>query len=246
MVFDFFKDTVKLALIGALIFFLLHRYLRWKQPLLAPTLVRHRLLIALVLGALLVGIKVSEEALSGQSGPADTAILLFIHRHVPAEWTRFFELVTLMGSFDFVIAAVSVICVVFLLLKKWPELALLLSSVICGGLVIYLLKLATGRERPALWETRWYWGTSFPSGHTLETACFAMALTLCLRQGQPWPDRLLRLMALSWVLLVGCSRLVLGVHWPTDVLAAACIGMLIPLGMKAALLLWHRTMARRS
>ena len=235
MLLEFLKDTAKLALIGAMIFVLLGRFLRWKRPALADRAEQHRLMILLVLGALLVGIKVSEEALSGDSGPFDKAILLFIHRNVPAEYTRFFEWVTLMGSFDSVIALVTLSSLVLLALKRHFEVFLLVSSALCGGLVIYLLKLLTGRERPALWETRWYWGTSFPSGHTLESACFAMALTLCLRPVLPTKARLIRVLAFLWVLLVGSSRLVLGVHWPTDVLAAMCIGMLIPVALHVLL-----------
>ncbi len=102
--------------------------------------------------------------------------------------------------------------------------------------MIYLLKSVTDRERPALWETRWYWGTSFPSGHTLETACFATALTLCVNRRWPRYARVIRIGAIGWVILVGSSRLVLGVHWPTDVLAAACIGMLLAVSAQFLLL----------
>jgi undecaprenyl-diphosphatase len=230
--FEFFKDAFELALIGALFLFLLERYLRWKRPLLAGLAEQHRLFVMLVLGAVLVGIKVSESALSGHSGLVDKAILLWIHERVPTEWTGFFQAVTLMGSFDFVIWLLVISCMVFIALRRWREVVVLGASVACGGLVIYVLKLFTGRERPALWETRWYWGTSFPSGHTLETACFAMALTLCLKSVWPRHTRLVRIVAMGWVLLVGSSRLVLGVHWPTDVLAAACVGMLVPVGLK--------------
>jgi len=215
--------------------FLLRRYLRWKKPNLATTAEQHRLFILLILGTVIAGLKVSEAALSGGSGPFDKAILLFVHSHVPANWTEFFEMITLTGSFNVLVSLAVISCLALFILKQRFEALLLALSTIGGGLVVYLLKLMTGRERPALWETRWYWGTSFPSGHTLETTCFAMALTLCLSPMRPDYVRLARVIALLWVLLVGLSRLVLGVHWPTDVLAAACIGMLIPIALQFAL-----------
>src|ERR1041385_5835242 len=99
MLLEFLKETAKLVLIATMLSFLLQRYLRWKKPDLATTAEQHRMFILLILGTLLTATKVSEEALSGGSGPADKAILLFVHSHVPATWKEFFELVTLTGSF---------------------------------------------------------------------------------------------------------------------------------------------------
>jgi undecaprenyl-diphosphatase len=235
MVFEVIKDCIKLALIGVILFFFIHRYVRWRRPDLRPAVEQHRLTIMMVLGLVLMGIKVSEDALTGDSGPMDKEILLWVHQNVPAGLTRFFDAVTITGSFKFFLPLLVVITVLFAAFKKWFEVLLLVCSSCAGGLLIYVLKAVTARDRPALWETRWYWGTSFPSGHTLETACVSMALAVCL--GRVWPEGRLqfRVAALVWLGLVGLSRLVLGVHWPTDVMAAACIGLLIPVGVRMIL-----------
>jgi undecaprenyl-diphosphatase len=223
---------LKLTLIAGMLYFLLQRYLRWRKPDLNSAAEKYRMSILLVLATILIGLKVSEAALSGRSAPMDEAILLFLHHYVPAALIPFFGAITLTGSFNVLLTLTVLSCLVFLGLKRRFEVLLLASSAICGAALIYLLKRLTERQRPALWETKYYWGTSFPSGHTLETTCFAMALTLCLRPF--WPDRIrtIRIIALVWVFLVGWSRLVLGVHWPTDVLAAACLGMLIPIALQ--------------
>jgi len=234
------KDAVKLALICALLFLLLKWYVAKRKPHFADTIAQHRLTILFVLAIILIGIKVSEEALDGDSGPADKAILLFVHRNIPQSWSGAFAAITLSGSF-YGLVTLSILCGAALALaRKWFEVLLLTCSIICGGLVIFVLKTLTARDRPALWETRWYWGTSFPSGHTLETACCATALAMCAARLWPEQAKLLRIFALCWVSLVGFSRLVLGVHWPTDVLAAGCIGMLIPIAIRFLLQFWYQ------
>ncbi len=232
MIFEIIKDSVKLIVIGALLFYLLGRYVRWRRPQYTAVIDQHRLSILLILSAVLIGIKVSEDALTGDSGPFDRGILLFLHKNVPEGLIDFFEVVTLSGSFSAIVAIAVVGGGLMMSLRNWFEVILLASSTVGGGLVIYLLKLVTARERPALWETRWYWGTSFPSGHTLETTCVATALVLCLSRVWPKNGTIFRVAALLWVVLVGGSRLVLGVHWPTDVMAAACVGMLIPVSLQ--------------
>jgi undecaprenyl-diphosphatase len=119
------------------------------------------------------------------------------------------------------------------------EALLLATSVISAATVVYVVKMVVGRVRPALWETEWYWGSSFPSGHTLVVAAFAIAAALCISRIWPGARKFALWTAISWICLVAFSRLVLGVHWPTDVLAAACIGASLPLAMSVALELRH-------
>lgn len=59
---------------------------------------------------------------------------------------------------------------------------------------------------------------SFPSGHTADAFAFAIALGLI------YPKWYFIFPAILWALLVGCSRMWLGVHFPSDVLAGAFIG----------------------
>ena len=105
------------------------------------------------------------------------------------------------------------------------------SSMVASPVVVYAMKAAFERTRPALWDAPWYWGSSFPSGHTLSVATFATAAVLCALRIWPqrrWPVMLATGFSILWTCAVGLSRLVLGVHWPTDVLAAIVMGMAIP------------------
>ena len=109
------------------------------------------------------------------------------------------------------------------------EALLVGASMIAATLVVWGLKAIVGRGRPALWEAQWYWGSSFPSGHTLSTAAFSTSAALCVARIWPRAGTLAMALAVLWTGLVAISRLVLGVHWPSDVLAAMCLGAFIPL-----------------
>ena len=196
---------------------------------------KRRLTILSVLVLAVCAINVSEEVIGGESGPIDKAILLFVHGHVPGSLTGFFEAVTFTGSSRVLFPLASAATLALLCARRRLEALLIAASVISAAAVVYVVKALVGRARPALWETEAYWGSSFPSGHTLVVAAFATAAALCVSRIRPAARQLALSVAILWISLVAVSRLVLGVHWPSDVLAAACCGAFLPLAMSVVL-----------
>ena len=235
MIFELFADIAKLALIVASLYFVLGVYVHRQQPTWSEPLGKRRLTTLLVLVLAVSAIKVSEDVLGGESGPIDRVILLLIHSQVSSTLTGFFEAITVTGSSKVLIPLVVLATTALLYTRHRFEALLIAASVISAVIVIYVVKMAVGRVRPALWDTEWYWGSSFPSGHTLVVAAFAIAAVLCVRRLRPAAHTLALSIAILWISLVAVSRLVLGVHWPSDVLVAACIGAFLPLAISVAL-----------
>ncbi len=91
-----------------------------------------------------------------------------------------------------------------------------------GGGIIGGIKSRVARERPTLIEALAREGTfSFPSGHSFISLCFYSILASWWMRSRPkLGDRLaIGTAAGSWILLIGASRVYLGVHYPSDVLA---------------------------
>lgn len=132
--------------------------------------------------------------------------------HVPRTLTGFFEAITFTGSFRVLFPLATVVTIALLCVRRRFEALLLATSVISAATVVYVTKTAVGRVRPALWETEWYWGSSFPSGHTLVVAAFAIAAALCISRIWPAAREFALSIAILWICFVAVSRLVLGVH----------------------------------
>lgn len=155
---------------------------------------------------------------------------------------------TALGSITLLSLLVLIVCGLFLSLKRWRE-ALLLLLASGGGLILTdLLKTVFQRDRPPLvLHAVPAMNASFPSGHaTLSATVF---LTLGVLIGHFADSRRVRVYALTMAVvlavLVGCSRVYLGVHWPTDVLAGWVVGAAWALLCWAAALAWERVAHRK-
>lgn len=134
---------------------------------------------------------------------------------------------TALGGFA-VLTLVTLLAVGYLLAQKQVAAALFVALSVSGGVAISEgAKLVFARERPDfvahIVETT---SMSFPSGHAMLSAVTYLTLGALLSRAQR--RRRLRLYvlaaALGLTLLIGMSRVYLGVHWPTDVLAGWCLG----------------------
>lgn len=228
-------DIAGTGLIVAALYIALGMYVRRRWPAWATRLGRRRVGLFLLLILAVAAVKVTEDALTGDSRPIDEAILWFVRRHVPGSLGGFFEAVTFTASARILFPLTAGAAVTLLWVKRRSEALILAASVIGAATIVYVVKTAAGRGRPALWEAEWYWGSSFPSGHTLVATAFATAAALCVSRIAPTSYKFVLPVAILWALVVGLSRMVLGVHWPTDVLAAWCIGALLPLAAGVAL-----------
>ena len=240
MIFEIIKDIVKLVFIITSLYIALGYFVRKKQSVFSETLEKCRFTVLLGLILLVLAAKISEDVLWGESGPIDKAVLLFIHSLVPASITPFFATITFTGSSKFLFPVTSATTILFLLAKRRSEALLLATSVISAAVVVFVIKILVARARPALWDTEWYWGASFPSGHTLVVTAFATAAYLCILKIRPNAQPITFIIVTLWIFLVGLSRLVLGVHWPTDVLVAVCIGAFLPLAISVVMNLHQR------
>jgi undecaprenyl-diphosphatase len=139
-----------------------------------------------------------------------------------------------VGTGAVVVIAVALLWRPHRLWAQW-----LMWSALVGFALQNIVKELVGRERPAWSESAFHPLTaSFPSGHAMSGVTMWMVLGVILLVA-PVGGRLPRVvgvLALAIGFLMGPSRLVLGVHWPTDILAGWLLGGAVVCGCAAAVL----------
>jgi undecaprenyl-diphosphatase len=135
--------------------------------------------------------------------------------------------ITSLGGIS-VLGLFALIAIGFLVMQRKRLSALLLVVGLAGGVVLSEgLKAVFERERPPLeYQTVETLNASFPSGHALLSTVFYLTLGVMLTRA--FSQRRLKAYALgvgvTVALLVGATRIYLGAHWMTDVIAGWCVG----------------------
>jgi len=192
----------------------------------------------LTLGVLTVSawgfVKIASEVIEGDTRTFDRTLLLALRdpqnpaNPIGPSWVEEAARdITGLGGYT-ILTLLTVATIVYLMMARKERAALLVIGAVCGGMMLSTaLKMGFERPRPDLvpHATQVY-TASFPSGHAMLSAIAYLTLGALLARVQ----KLRRIkafflgLAVFLTLLIGVSRVYLGVHWPSDVLAGWCVG----------------------
>jgi undecaprenyl-diphosphatase len=190
--------------------------------------------LLVIAGSVWVFAETADEVLEGESQRFDEWTLRAMRSPDSAEplgpsWlVNVARDLTALGS-GAVITLVSLGAAGFLALRrKWSALALVVASIAGGAIMSTLLKRAFDRARPELsLHLTEVTSLSFPSGHSMLAAVTYFTLGALL--ARTTADRGIKAYFLTsaalLALIVGATRIYLGVHFPSDVLAGWCAGI---------------------
>ncbi len=206
--------------------------LRWIQRI--P--IEPRILVALGVGSLLLWVfgSIVDEVLEGDTADFDRATLL-LFRHsgdlsdpIGPRWLKIMlEDITILGN-PSILTLVTVIATAFLVMAgRYATAALTALAIASGSIAEQLMKAGFDRARPDLVPHLVdVTSLSFPSGHAMLSAITYLTIGALLARAQE--RRRTRYFVLATgvllTLLISFSRVYLGVHWPTDVLAGWTAG----------------------
>lgn len=160
----------------------------------------------------------------------DISILTAVHASAQAQLDVFATTVTDLGIFWGVAPVATVISLIFLRYRRWRSLIYLLIALSSSYLINHIAKFLFHRVRPHLWEPASpLTSFAFPSGHAMSSMTLVAALVV-LTWGSRWfwPTFLA---GSVYAVTIGWTRVYLGVHYPSDILAGWMISIAWAIGL---------------
>lgn len=164
------------------------------------------------------------------SFPWDEPILLAIHQTVSSQLNAIAVTFTKLGVYQGVFPAATIVAIALLYWRRWRSLTYWLVTLLGSVAINRTAKILLHRVRPSLWDSivpELDYG--FPSGHAMSSMSFVTALVI-LTWGTRWYWPVL-LSGSLFVLAIGWTRLYLGVHFPSDVLAGWMVSLAWAIGV---------------
>lgn len=211
-----------------------HRRLRALLARIAGVERTTLVLVIVIAGVLFIFAKIADAVGEGGTRAFDEALLLALRTPGntsdpvgPGWFEEMMRDFTAMGSTGVLTLAIATIAGFLFMTRKAHAALFVLASVIGGVLVSQTMKWAFARPRPELVpHGAEVYTASFPSGHSMMAAVVYLTLGALLARTQSGRAVKVYILAVAVLnaLLVGASRVYLGVHWPTDVLAGWALG----------------------
>ena len=178
------------------------------------------LLLFMIIGYI---VKFYPEMLVGFDQPIQTAI----RGDLPETLTLLFRAITHLIDIPVIISWVLIVAFIFYR-KQWKmESYLMLGNLALAGILIVTFKNIYQRPRPEILHLVEEKGFSFPSGHSLAVTIMVGTLIVILSQrikNTVW-RKIVQFLLSLYIVSVLVSRIYLGVHYPSDVIASLCVGL---------------------
>ena len=178
------------------------------------------LLLFMIIGYI---VKFYPEMLVGFDQPIQTAI----RGDLPETLTLLFRAITHLIDIPVIISWVLIVAFIFYR-KQWKmESYLMLGNLTLAGILIVTFKNIYQRPRPEILHLVEEKGFSFPSGHSLAVTIMVGTLIVILSQrikNTVW-RKIVQILLSLYIVSVLVSRIYLGVHYPSDVIASLCVGL---------------------
>jgi membrane-associated phospholipid phosphatase len=201
--------------------------------------------LGLSIASLLLFSWLADEVLRKHTDRFDDTVRSVIHDFASPALTDLMRFVTNLGDWQVVMTATLCLLAYLWYRRDYTHILVALVAMMGAGILDASLKLAFHRARPDPFFIGKPSTYSFPSGHALISLCFygLLAGTLAHDMNSKWQRVLMWTAATLLVALIGLSRVYLGVHWPSDVIAGYATALI---WMGAVRVLAVRLDARRT
>ena len=195
-----------------------------KHPFAAPG--RSLAAFGTAVAAAIVFARIAREVVEDETRDLDRTVSLAIHSLDGTTIDPVMRAFTFLGS-PYVVVPLVVAVVAWALRRRDYRAALVLVAVVVmTEMLNVLLKHTFSRARPTLWEeiANLHSSYSFPSGHSMAAAASYGMMGIVISRLAPRHQRLLLVTLPALIFMIGLSRVFLGRHWPTDVVAGFAAG----------------------
>lgn len=158
----------------------------------------------------------------------DIVVLEYLHGDANPVILSTMKFISFIGSGLFLFPVMAIAFIYTLVKKKYYIAKLLILSSLGSWVLNFILKLLINRTRPLDFFLVEQGGLSYPSGHSMVSMSMYLTFAYLICRLENYRDKkgLIYTIAVFAIILMGLSRMYLGVHWPTDIIGGFIMGYL--------------------